>query len=39
MGLASTRPENRRMIGKPIHCKSCGVDIDEPMLPGTIGNG
>jgi len=34
MGLSSTRPANRRMIGKPIHCKSCGVDIDEPMLPG-----
>jgi hypothetical protein len=32
MGLATTRPSNRRMIGKSIHCKSCGVDIDEPML-------
>ena len=34
MGLATTRPANRRMIGKAIHCKSCGVDIDEPMRPG-----
>jgi hypothetical protein len=34
MGLATTRPASRRMIGKPIHCKSCGVDIDEPLLPG-----
>jgi hypothetical protein len=32
MGLATTRPANRRLIGKPVHCRSCGVDIDEPML-------
>jgi hypothetical protein len=34
LGLATTRPANRRLIGKPIHCRSCGVDIDEPVLPG-----
>jgi hypothetical protein len=33
MGLATTRPANRRLIGKPIRCTHCGVDIDEPMLP------
>jgi hypothetical protein len=37
MGLTTTRPANRRMIGKPIHCKSCGVDIDEPMWPRALG--
>ena len=25
MGLATTRPANRRLIGKPVHCRSCGV--------------
>jgi hypothetical protein len=39
MGLTTTRPANRRMVGKAIHCKSCGVDIDEPMLPSAIGSG
>jgi hypothetical protein len=33
MGLSTTRPVSRRMLGKPVHCKSCGVDIDEPMVP------
>jgi hypothetical protein len=33
MGLATTRPANRRLLGRPIHCRSCGVDIDEPLQP------
>ena len=39
MGLTSLRPPSRRMIGKPIHCRGCGVDIDEPMLPSAAGRG
>jgi len=39
MGLTTTRPPTRRMIGKPIHCKNCGVDIDEPMAPSAVGSG
>jgi hypothetical protein len=38
MRLSTLRPASRRMIGKPIHCGSCGVDIDEPMLPSSIGS-
>jgi hypothetical protein len=32
MGLVTTRPPTRRLIGKPVRCQSCGVDLDEPML-------
>jgi hypothetical protein len=38
MGLVTTRPASRRMMGKPVHCKSCGVDIDEPMRVSAIGS-
>ena len=31
MGLITTRPATRRMMGKAIRCLRCGVDIDEPI--------
>jgi len=30
MGLISMTPASRRMIGKPVVCRHCGVDVEQP---------
>jgi DNA-directed RNA polymerase subunit RPC12/RpoP len=31
MGRVSSTPATRRMIGKPIRCRNCGVNVEEPV--------